>query len=310
MERTIFLGLILTAALIGGADSIRVLSLDPAAKHRRDTQKLDEDVLHSPGPEVMKLVALEHAEALADILWLQIVQELGKPAEGERASYDRLQRWANIAVDLDQKYYTVYWASALNLIAYARRATSAERLLKKGMKALPDRYEFPFLIGYVYYFLRGDSTSGATWWDTASRVPGAPAFLPSLVGRVRAVAGDRQGAIELLESLLDELPPMQRDEAEIRLKILKSEPALQEYDEACKKFREERGRLPADGNELYAEKYTRASPYDLLESPIIFKGEDCRARTAYITVRDDEMAKETLGKEGVSPDDDREDQEK
>ena len=35
--------------------------------------------------------------------------------------------------------------------------------------------------------------------------------------------------------------------------------------------------------------------------------DDCRARTKYISVRDDEMAKNTLGKDGVAPDDKGED---
>jgi hypothetical protein len=101
--------------------------------------------------------------------------------------------------------------------------------------------------------------------------------------------------------MLPSLDGPQKEDAEIRLKILRSEPVLREYDEACKKFLGERGRRPENGEELFREKYTSSPPFDMLDKPITLD-ETCRARTEIIFVRDDE-AKSRVGQDGVSPED-------
>lgn len=290
MERTAVIAVALSVALAGASAAVRNYALDGLALERRNQLRLDEDVLRSPGPAVLKIVSMEHAPAWADIFWLQIVQELGKPVEGEQASYDRLQRWADIAVDLDEKYFTVYWASAINLICYAKRAESAESLLHKGRANLPDRWEFPFLLGYGEFFLRGDPEAAALWWEVAVPLPDSPRFMPSLIARSRKFSGDERGAIEMLEMMLDTLEGPQREDAEMRLKILRSEIILGLYDTACQKFVAERGRNPVDGAELFNEKYVSTPPFDLFEKSIRIDG-NCRARTEIIVTRDDEAQK-------------------
>src|SRR5262245_49334040 len=214
--------------------------LDPTAKARREQMKVEDDLLRSPGPDVLQIAAMEHAPMWADILWLQIVQELGKPIDGELASFDRVQRWSNIAVDLDQKYYTVYYAAGVHLIVYAKRVRAAEKLLTKGMSFLPDRWEFPFLIGYAYYFHVGDPGMASKWWEKAMSLPDAPRFFPSLMARAMARAAARDSknledainaGVESLELILPTLDGPQKLDAEIRIKLFKSEKVLAEYDE-------------------------------------------------------------------------------
>jgi hypothetical protein len=292
--RELIVSFALALALLAGSALVRIKGLDPLAAERRKTSRFDEDVLRSPGYDALQIAAMQHAPAWSDLFWLQIVQDLGRPVEGEKASYDRLQRWANIAVDLDPRYYTVYWASSIHLISYAHRPDAAEDLLLKGMKQLPEKWEFPFLLGYLNYFLRGDAEAAATWWETAVLVPGSPRFLPSLASRARVQTGDEQAAVELLETLLETLPEgPQREDAELRLKALRSEPILRRYDDACKKFLAERGRRPVDGAELHRENYVEVAPFDLYDEPITID-ENCRARTKLIPFREDE-AKKYLG---------------
>jgi hypothetical protein len=290
------------AAFVAASAGFRLSALDPLAEQRRHSTKLDEDVLRSPGYDAMQIVSMEHQHAVADLFWLQVVQELGRPIEGEQASYDRLQRWSHIAVDLDPKYYTVYWAAAINLISYARRAKAAEGLLLKGREALPLIWELPFFLGYLNYFLRGDPMIAAEWWHEAALTPGAPRFLPSLSARARIHSGDEAGAEELLLSMMDTLEGPSREDAELRLKVIYSERVLHQYDAACLKFLAERGRRPVDGAELHREQYVTPPPFDDFNEPILID-ESCRARTTVIKVRDDEALK-NVGREGVSPEDD------
>jgi hypothetical protein len=292
----IALPLVVAAGTFSAAALFRVAVVDEQAAVRRAQMRMDDDVLRSPGPDTLSLAAMEQAPMWADILWLQIVQELGKPAEGARASWDRVQRWSNIAVDLDEKYYTIYYAAAIQLITYANRGLAADDLLMKGRKALPNRWELPFLLGYTAYFLHGDATSAAEWWEEATRLPESPHFMPSLAARARYQAGDELGSIAMLESMLESLEGTHRLDAEIRLKLLKTEPRLRAYDDACKVFQSKQGRLPRDGQELYAAGLVTEEPFDLLGDPITIDN-DCRARSKYIIIREDE-ARQRIGKQG------------
>lgn len=283
------------AVLFAGATAHRITFVDRDAELRRE-RRVDDEVLASPGPAVLAIAGLEHRIAWSDVLWLQIVQELGKPLEGTEASYDRVERWANIAVDLDPKYFIVYYASAIHLIVYGERAQAADQLLQKARVIMPDRWELPFLLGYTAYFVHGEAAKAAELWEAAALLPDPPRFVPSLAARARYQAGDESGAIAMLESMLESLEGPHRDDVIIRLKILKSEPILAAYDRACERYRDERGSIPSDAARLQAEGYVEHGPFDLLDSKITLD-ENCRAHTAQIRVREDE-AKKRIGSQG------------
>lgn len=286
-----------TAAVFGGAATgLRLAVVDPLASLRREI-RLGDDVLSSPGPDVLGVASMEHRIGWSDVVWLELVQELGKFIEGTEASYDRVQRWANIAVDLDPRYFVVYYASAIHLIVYGKRAAAADQLLAKGRKVLPAAWELPFLLGYNAYFLHAEPRRAAQFWQEAVALPGTPHFLPSLAARARFQAGDENGSIAILEEMLSHLEGPHRTDAELRLKLLKSEFILRRYDEACRRFLAEKGVRPRDGRELHAEGFVSDPPLDLLESAIEID-EKCRARTRHIRVREDE-AKGRLGSQGA-----------
>ena len=56
---------------------------------------------------------------------------------------------------------SVYYASAIHLLVYGKRSDAVDRLLAKGAKELPTRWEIPFLLGYNAYFLKGNALEAA-----------------------------------------------------------------------------------------------------------------------------------------------------
>ncbi|MCK6552764.1 hypothetical protein L6R52_43475 [Myxococcota bacterium] len=256
---------------------VRVAVVDELAQARRQARHGD-DVLRSPGPELLALASLEHEPAWADVLWLQIVQDLGARSA---ASYDRVERWANIAVDLDPRYFNVYYASSVHLLVYARRIEAVDALLEKGVRNLPNQWELPFLLGYNAYFMKGNAEEAAVRWEAAAKLPNAARFVASLAARARAQAGDEQGAIAMLRSMMEYLSGPALDDAKIRLKILESEATLRAYDDACQRFLAARGRRPADGAELFREGFATEPPVDRLNAPITI--DPCRAGVERMT---------------------------
>lgn len=281
---------------LGAALALRLRIIDPQAE-RRSAQRSDEDFLSSPGPDILRIATFEHRLAWADVMWLGIVQELAKPFEGTEGSWDRVQRWSNIAVDLDPRYLTVYHTVAIHLSVYAKRVEPSNHLLLKGRAALPEAWEIPFVLGYNAYFLASDADAGADWMAIAAKLPGSPRHLAPLAGRMKFQAGNEQEAIEMLEMMLESTPEgPTRDAIQERLLLLRSEARLRLFDDGCRLYHAKHGRVPADGETLVREGLVRAPPFDLLGGPIERFDDDCLAHTPNTNVRE-ETAKKRIGSE-------------
>lgn len=276
-------------ALLGAAVSLRAAVVDRQAEGRAHTE-LSREVMTSPGPDVLRLLALQHPHAVADMVWLQLVQLLGEHEASQPAMADRIERWSIIASDLDPLYFGVQYYSAVVLIAYAGRVEASDRLARRGEVNLPLRWEFPFLLGYNAYFVHGKPNVAAQHWIRSARLPGVPRYVPSLIARSKFQSGHQEEAMALLERMMEVFPPgPHREDAEIRLKLLRSEvTVLTAYDRACKAVQEAEGRIPTPV-ELYSSGAVRYPPKDLLGKEVYFD-DDCRARTELIKVREDEAA--------------------
>ena len=277
----------LALGLIALAAADRQWLVDSYYRARAVDRPLTE--LESPGPAAVQVAAFQHPLAAADLFWLGMVQEIGVAVAGGTPSYQMLRRWAHIATDLDRRYLTIYYAVAVNLTVYARDADASDELLVKGMTNIPDTWQLPFLLGYNAYFMHGDSEGAARHWLKAAESPRHPRFLVALAARAKYQAGDQFGAVALLEEMIPHMEGPAREDAELRLKAFRSEPILIAYDEACRRYREAHGALPPDAATLRAEGLVDLPPEDLYGAAIELDG-DCRARTKYIKVREDEAA--------------------
>jgi hypothetical protein len=282
-------GLGVTLTLLASASGLRLSYLDEA-QLRRELDERVGDALISPGPAVLQAASLQHSLAMSDLFWLGIVQTFARPELGD-VGFDRIERWAEIVTDLDPSFFVAYHASAIHLTVYGARADASDRLLLKGREHLPTAWQLPFLLGYNAYFLHGDALEASEHWATSASLPDVPRFVPSLAARARFQAGDPLAAEQLLVDMLEWLPDgPHRDDAVIRLKMLRSEPILTLYDQACARWRlEQNGSVPS-AEELFEKGLVKAPPRDLLDAKIVLD-ENCRARTEVIRVREDEASK-------------------
>ena len=276
---------LLFAATLG----LRTLRIDDDYVQRRRNSDV-RDLIRSPGKDQMRAMAMQHHLAMADVFWLSAVQEIGRFIEKKQPNVVRLKNWAQLATDLDPRYHHVYYGVATNLTVYNKDADGSDRLLRKGWKNLPNRWQYPFMLGYNAYFLRAQLRVASAFWAKAAYMPEVPRFVPSLAARSRFQAGDDVEAESLLLTMIEHLQGQHRRDAEIRLKILRSEPILVAYDKACAAYLEETGQRPASAEELRMAGLVRYPPVDLFDEKIELD-EECRARTAMIVVREDEAAK-------------------
>ena len=162
-----------------------------------------EGLAQLPQGEYLKPALLGYHHLGADILWLRLLQVIGKKRNSED-EYEWIYHALDVVTTLDPQYAYAYYAGGVILGDLANRPDLSNRLLERGVKANPDEWNIPFLLGYNHYFLLGDPAKGAQYIMQAASLPGGPSYLPGLATRMAAEAGSPETALAFLEVRLRE----------------------------------------------------------------------------------------------------------
>ncbi len=255
-----------------------------------------------PDESLLQLVALEHGPAASDLLWLSIVQNLGR-RHVPSPLWTMVERNAYIAAGFDPRNYVIYLGTGVMLTHYARRVEASTRLLLKGADSNPDNPKLWVQLGYNAYFVSGHPKRAAEFWSKAAGLPGAPHYVGGLASMARYQAGDSSEAIAMARHLLGTMEPgIERNFIEFTLKELESERRFEAYDEACLAYFEAEGRWPQTASLLHEEGFAKEPPMDFYDHPIYLDIDDsrnrpCIARTDELTMRQFERAAELVGSE-------------
>jgi tetratricopeptide (TPR) repeat protein len=162
-----------------------------------------EGLAQLPKGEYLKPALLGYHHLGADMLWLRLVQVVGKK-RNSADEYEWMYHALDVLTTLDPQYAYAYYAGGVVLGDLANRPDLSIRLLEKGVEANPDVWNIPFLLGYNYYFLLGEPAKGAEYIMRAARLPDGPSYLPGLATRMAAEAGSPDTALAFLEARLRE----------------------------------------------------------------------------------------------------------
>jgi len=264
-------------------------------------------LIEPPSRAVAGLTGLEHGPAASDVLWLDVVQELG--AE-DRAAH----RWARIRRDgitaarFDPRNDVVYLGLGVVLTHFANDVEASDAVLSEGTRHNPNNPKLWVQRGYNAYFVRGEPQEASVYWQEAALLPNAPHYLGALAALARYQAGDRDDAIEIAERLFAHAEPgLQKSSLGTVLEELKSERRLEAYDAACRTYHETTGSWPPSPAALRDEGYVEAPAFDLFDYPIHLdidparESRPCIARSEGVGPRQFERAEELVGSEAQPP---------
>lgn len=160
----------------------------------------------------------------ADVYWVRAIQYYGgtkrrlasQPAgleppamlaAVESQEYGQLYTLLDIATTLDPQFVIAYRFGAVFLAeaypAGAGRTDLAVRLLEKGLRDRPDKWEYMHDIGFVYYWYAHDYGEASARFQQASEMPGAPEWLKGLAAMTLARGGDRQSSRTMWRAILE-----------------------------------------------------------------------------------------------------------
>jgi hypothetical protein len=219
-----------------------------------------EELAQLPRGEYLKPAMLGYQHLGADVLWLRLLQVVGKK-KNTADEYEWLYHALDVVTTLDPQYAYAYYVGGVVLTNYANRVDLSNRLLEKGHRENPAEWNLPFLLGYNHYFILGNAPKGAAYIARAARTSGAPDFLPGLATRMHAEAGNPEVALQFLEALWKENPDLVvREKLETRAKEVIIERDLRLLEQAIGLYQRKYRSYPKTLTEIVSAGYLPQIP--------------------------------------------------
>ena len=275
---------VVAAALLAGAAKLQAL---------RETayppRPLDEDTLYvTSGPAVRRLTGAYSALA-ADVYWVRAIQYYGgakrrlavnalapEPppmiAAIDSGEYRELYPMLDVTTSLDPHFNIAYRFGAVFLAepypGGPGRPDLAIKLLEKGTRERPDKWEYMQDIGFVHYWYRQDYRAAADWFDKAAHVAGAPWWLKSLAATTLIQGGDRRSSRTMWQAIRQsaELEWLRKD-AERHLVQLGALDQIDVLQAAVDRFMAQSGTTPDNWQPVAEALRWRGVPVDPAGTP-------------------------------------------
>jgi hypothetical protein len=277
----------LAGALLAGA-----MQVQATREREYPAPPVDEDAVYITSGSALRRLSGAYNALAADLYWIRAIQYYGaakrhladRPfapepppmlAAVESTEYSQLYTLLDITTTLDPRFDIAYrFGSVFLAEAYpvgAGRADLAVKLLEKGFRARPDKWEYLEDIGFVYYWFVHDYRQAAAWFQKAGEVPGAPVWLKPLAAATLAQGGDRQSSRAMWERILQSADiEWLRKSAEHHLLQFRALDQIDAFQSRLDAFAKVRGGPPGDwATVLRARVLPRiptdpsGTPYDL-----------------------------------------------
>jgi tetratricopeptide (TPR) repeat protein len=195
-----------------------------------------------PRPEVAQVLALGFDALLADYYWIQAVLLAGGKDDPTLHS-KQLGRLIDVVTTLDPWVGHPYRFAAIWLTDTLDDVRHANDLLRYSFDYHPEEWRNRFYLGFnLFYYLDDNERAADALWE-ASRLPGAPRYLPRLVARLRSQSGDLEAAALFLQELVRNAPDeASRAEYQGALDEIEVEWQARALDRARAAYRERWGR--------------------------------------------------------------------
>ena len=226
--------------------------------------------------ETAKRLALEYDALAADIYWIRAVLHYG----GDRLQdpgadrYELLYPLLDLTTSLDPRFQVAYRFGAVFLAepppGGPGRVDLAETLLKKGIAATPERWQYPHDLGFIYYWQQQDYKTAAMWFQRAAQLPGAAEWLAPVAAGMLARGGDRASSRQLLTRILEGADSEWLRQTALRwMRQLDALDQMDQLDALIAEFHRRSGQRPASWVDLIRAGWLPGIPADPAGHPYV-----------------------------------------
>ena len=226
-------------------------------------------MLYLRSPDAAKRVALGYDALAADLYWIRAIQHYGSARLSTSAdqTFDQLYPLLDLTTSLDPRFDIAYRFGAIFLSERPPngpgRPDLAIALLRKGLEAQPERWQFAHDIAFVHYWWRNDYKQAAEWFSRAAEIPGAPDWLKPVAAVTLAQGGNRASSRRLWQEIGDQAEhDWLRVQAAHRLQQFDAMDQIDMLVRAAADYERRFGAAPRSWEDLIRAGYIRATPLD------------------------------------------------
>ena len=275
-------------ALVTGVVVAAGLGLAAAALYARERNfplpRATERLLYLQSGRTADRVMLSYDALAADIYWIRTIQHYGTDRKSSRTTdrFSLLYPLLDLTTTLDPHFNVAYRFGWIFLASPPPdgpgRTDLAITLLEKGLGANPHRWQYAYDAGFVHYWYTGDFQEAARWFERASTMPEAPAWIAPLAAATKIQGGDRQEARRMLQSLAASEEKYIREAARRGLGQLAALDLIDTLQDFVDNFHARHGRYPATWDEIARNAMEvgariHVPPYDLSGTPFVYDAE-------------------------------------
>jgi tetratricopeptide (TPR) repeat protein len=219
-------------------------------------------LMYLPEGRILRAASLGHRSFLADLVWMRTIQYYGEQRLTTH-NYDEAERLFQVIYDLDPRFKGATRFGALVLSQDAGNPKGAIALLRRAAADDPSAWEYPFDEGFICQTVLNEYGEAGAAYQRAADLPGAPELARRLAGASFARLGDRKSAREIWAAILAGAEnDMTRRIAQRNLKNLAMADTEEALTDAVRRFRDQKGRLPENWEELLRARMIDALPHE------------------------------------------------
>jgi len=236
-----------------------------------------ERLLYLRSPALASRVMLTFDALAADVYWIRAIQHYGRDRKEPRPDpFGLLDPLLDLTTTLDPHFNMAYRFGAIFLSLPPPdgpgRPDLGVRLLEKGLRTQPDRWQYVLDIGFIHYWYTRDFEKAGEAFQRAAAMPGAPDWIRPLAAVTLARGGDRSGARQLLQNLLASATEPYLEQAARRgLSQLRALDAIDQLQTFVEQYAARNGRYPGTWQDI--PELAGQSPLDDAGTPFIYNAE-------------------------------------
>jgi tetratricopeptide (TPR) repeat protein len=236
---------------------------------------IENQLLYVSSGNGIEKAALSYGVLLADLYWVRALQHFGRERLGQgEKRYDLLYPLLDLTTTLDPRFIVAYRFGAIFLAeprpGGAGRPDLAIELLKKGVRATPDKWDYYHDIGFVYYWNLHDYRNAAEWFNRGGDLPGAPWWLRTYAAVMLTRGGDRQASRFMWEQLGETTDnDWLRQTAQLRLMQLDALDQIDDLRRVAAEFVRRTGNQPQSWEQLAGAGLLSGVPVDPTGTPYV-----------------------------------------
>ncbi len=235
-----------------------------------------------PNPNVLRYACRPFINALADFYWIQTSHALGVAIRPE--DYMHVYHYGDLVTRLDPDFCYAYQfvgqAIPINTggLHGWKNVDESTEIMERGLKVCPQNANERLLLSFNYSHFYKRYKDAADTLAPLVGLPGTVEYIPKLVTRLYAQAGDTDMALQLAEALYETAEYEDEKEAyAARVQEIRLEQILQAVENAQAAFLAREGRHPTDVQELVSSHDLQGVPEDPFGGTIYLSEKDHRA---------------------------------